>query len=72
MDRSLGQIPFGKVHKGKDIEDIPDQYLKWISGEKWFQEKFSELHKNILKELKYRDRFDLHIKEDRDGKMSSV
>ena len=60
MAKSLGQIPFGKF-KGIDIEDIPDSYLEWISGELWFRSREPNLHENIKKELKYRERFDLHI-----------
>lgn len=63
MAESLGQIPFGKF-KGSDIEDVPDSYLKWVIGEDWFKEKFKDLCGNIKKELKYRDDFDLHIKEE--------
>lgn len=62
MAESLGQISFGK-YKGKDIEDVPDNYLEWISGEGWFKEKFSKLCENIKKELDYREKFDLHIEE---------
>ena len=65
MAKSMGQIQFG-AHKGKDIEDVPDRYLKWLIGEKWFQDKFPTLWDNIKKELKYRDQFDLHIEEDKD------
>jgi len=64
MAESLGKLPFGKF-KGIDIEDVPDFYLTWISGEKWFIIREPKLCENIVKELKYRDRFDLHIKEER-------
>jgi uncharacterized protein (DUF3820 family) len=57
MAESLGQIPFGNTHKGKDIEDCPTDYLTWLKGEKWFQDKYPALRKNILAELKYRERF---------------
>ncbi len=56
MAESLGQIPFGK-HKGMDIEDIPNDYLKWISGEYSFRIKHPELYKAIQKELKFRGMF---------------
>jgi len=65
MAESLGQISFGKF-KGIDIEDVPDSYLQWISGEDWFKKKNVELCKNIKKELEYREKFDLHIKEERE------
>ena len=51
---------FGKF-KGKDIENIPDSYLEWVKGEKWFQTREPKLYENIKKELAYRDKFDLHV-----------
>lgn len=63
MAESLGQIPFGK-YKGIDIEDVPDSYLIWITGELWFKTREKELYENIKKELKYREKFDLHIGEE--------
>lgn len=62
MAESLGRIPFGKFY-GVDIEDVPDSYLVWVSGELWFRTREPRLYENIVKELKYRERFDLHIKE---------
>jgi uncharacterized protein (DUF3820 family) len=56
MAESLGKIPFG-IHKGKDMEDCPTDYLKWVKGEKWFQDRYPQLCKNVLAELKYRERF---------------
>jgi uncharacterized protein (DUF3820 family) len=64
MAESLGQIPFGKF-KGVDIEDVPDSYLIWVSGELWFRTREPKLYENIVKELKYREKFDLHVKEER-------
>ncbi len=60
MADSLGQIPFGKF-KGKDIEDVPDSYLIWVSGELWFKTREPKLYENIKKEIAYRDKFDLHV-----------
>lgn len=56
MAESLGKFTFGK-HKGEDIEGVPTHYLEWIKGEDWFKEKYQSLHANIMKELKYRERF---------------
>ncbi len=63
MAESLGQIPFGK-YKDRDIEDVPNSYLIWISGEEWFITREPKLYENIKKELKYRNQFDLHIKDE--------
>lgn len=63
MAESLGQIPFGKF-KGKDLEDVPDSYLQWFIGEKNIVSQRFVLCDNIKKELKYREKFDLHIKEE--------
>jgi hypothetical protein len=65
MAGSLGKITFGKF-KGKDIEDVPDSYLEWVGGEQWFKDGYPLLGANIKKELEYRDRFNLHIKDERD------
>jgi len=54
MADSLGQLTFGKF-KGKDIEDIPTSYLKWVVGEDFFKE--NKLYKTVMAELKYRERF---------------
>jgi len=62
MADSLGHLTFGKF-KDVDIEDIPDSYLIWVSGEGWFKTQQSKLCDNIKKELAYRDKFDLHIVE---------
>lgn len=63
MADSLGRIPFGKF-KGKDMEDVPNSYLEWIIGEDWFKEKYPVLGANIKKELEYRERFDLKIRDE--------
>ena len=56
MEENLGQSPFGEF-KGKNIEDIATSCLEWVKGEDWFKKRFADLHENILKELKYRERF---------------
>ncbi|OPZ26753.1 MAG: hypothetical protein BWZ00_01598 [Bacteroidetes bacterium ADurb.BinA174] len=55
-------FPFGKFN---DVLmcDVPNKYLKWIVGEKWFQEKFPVLFNIVKKELKYREQFNINIKE---------
>lgn len=64
MADSLGIIPFGKF-KGKDLEDVPDSYLQWFSGEGDIVARCPLLCENIRKELAYRKKFDLHVKEER-------
>lgn len=53
-------IPFG-AHNGKLIADIPSHYLSWITGEKWFKEKFPELKEQVDIELEYRKKFNIVI-----------
>uniref|UniRef100_A0A6M3JQ67 Putative quorum-sensing-regulated virulence factor n=1 Tax=viral metagenome TaxID=1070528 RepID=A0A6M3JQ67_9ZZZZ len=60
MADSLGQMPFG-AFKGVDIEDIPNKYLEFIIGEKWFITREASLAENIKKELKYRKQWDINI-----------
>lgn len=61
MADSMWTIHFGKF-KGKDIEDVPDSYLIWLKGEKWFKDDFPQKLIIVEKELKYRNQFDSHIK----------
>ncbi len=55
---------FGKF-RNKDIEDVPDSYLVWLLETDWFDKKFPALVKPIDEELKYRNKFDKHIVEER-------
>lgn len=52
---STGQIkmPFGK-YRGWEIRDIKSNYLIWLSNEDWFTVKFTDLGKELDKELIYR------------------
>jgi uncharacterized protein (DUF3820 family) len=63
MAESLGKLPFGK-YKGTDLEDVPDGYLRWFVGEDNIVSQNKILCDNIRKELKYREKFDLQIKEE--------
>jgi len=60
MAKSLGQMPFG-AFSGKDIEDIPNNYLSHIIGEKWFATREPKLAENIKKEIAYRKKWDIFI-----------
>jgi uncharacterized protein (DUF3820 family) len=53
---SLWVIPFGK-HKGEPIEDVPTDYLEWVTEQDWFLEKFPKGAVQIGKDLAFRDRF---------------
>jgi len=39
-------IPFGK-HKGKTISECPIEYLDWLIGQEWMDEKFPDLKQEI-------------------------
>jgi len=58
-------ISFGK-YRDRNIEEIPDTYLDWLLGEKWFLEKYNHLVIPIAKELALRKRSDCHIRDDFD------
>lgn len=62
MAESLWTLPFGKF-KGIDVEGVPNSYLKWLLDQEWMEEKYSEAIPKIEKELDYRERFDIVIKE---------
>jgi uncharacterized protein (DUF3820 family) len=55
-------LTFGK-YKDILICDIPNWYLEFLEGEKWFKEKYSILFELVQKEMKYRQQFDIHIKD---------
>lgn len=44
-------MPFGK-HKDKAISECPIDYLDWLIGQDWMDEKFPELKKDIEDYLK--------------------
>jgi len=46
------------------IADIPNKYLTWIVGEKWFRDKFKDLYEQCIIEIKYRKDFDIIIEEE--------
>lgn len=52
-------LPFGK-YKGVLICDIPDSYLKWVSGEAWFKQK-KDLAEQVAIELDYRRRMNIKV-----------
>lgn len=52
---------FGKFN-GVLIADVPNSYLTWIVGEKFFKDKFDNLYQQVIIENKYRKQFDIMIK----------
>jgi len=62
MADSLWTLPFGKF-KGKDIEDVPNSYLKWLLEQNWMITKYRSTLPIIEKELDYRERFDITVEE---------
>jgi hypothetical protein len=59
------KFPFGK-HKGKLLEDIPDTYLDYLLGEKWFIENTRNKFwiQDIVKELDTRRRSRCYVEDD--------
>lgn len=53
--------PVGKEHKGKDIEEVPSQFLRYLLETPWFDQKFPEVAKAMDAELAYRDKWDKHF-----------
>lgn len=55
------KIRFGK-HKGKDIEDLPSDYIRWLidnyDPNNEFEENFIDA---CYREFEFRDRFNSHI-----------
>jgi len=53
-------IPFGR-HKGKIVEELPSDYLKFLLETPWLEKKYSDFVEPIRTELAYRDRLDKHF-----------
>ena len=53
-------IPFG-IFKNKDIEEVPSEYLLWLTNQDWFNDKHVELSNEVMLELEWRDKWDRHI-----------
>jgi uncharacterized protein (DUF3820 family) len=45
-------MPFGR-HKGLEIEELPDDYLRWLAT----RDLYGELHEAVLSELAWRSSF---------------
>lgn len=45
------KMPFGK-HKGKEIEDIPKQYLYWLNSQEWVREELRNACSDYLGDWK--------------------
>jgi len=55
-------IPFG-VYKGKDIENVPSSYFRWLLKQDFFIDKFIGLSNQVVKEMEWRDKWDKHFEE---------
>jgi uncharacterized protein (DUF3820 family) len=55
-------IPFG-VYKGRDIENVPSGYFRWLLDQDWFNDKNPGLSNQIVKEMEWRDKWDKHIED---------
>ena len=53
-------LHFGKF-AGKDIEDVPSDYLKYLVGSDWFEPKYPKLMEPIEDELEFRDNWKTHF-----------
>ncbi len=53
-------IPFGKF-RNKDIEEVPSQYLLWLTDQDWFNDKHVQLSNKVVEELDWRDKMDRHV-----------
>lgn len=56
MAESLFNLPFGK-YKGQPIEDVPTSYLRWLTEQDFFCDKFPKGLDAVTIELKFRQAF---------------
>jgi len=55
---------FGK-HKGKPIEEVPNNYLAWLMKTDWFEKNYGKNMVSLIEnELRYRYNFDIVIEDD--------
>jgi len=54
------RVNFGK-YKGLNVDEIPSDYLKWLTLQDWCEEKFSHLLKEAEEELAFRATWDRHF-----------
>jgi hypothetical protein len=45
----------------REFDNIPDTYLDWLLGQKWFVTKFKDLSVDVEKELAGRKRSYYHV-----------
>lgn len=58
------KLPFGK-YKNVSIEFINSGYLKWLLGEDWFHDKYSEIADAVEEEYARRGDNSEHFYEDK-------
>jgi len=49
-------MPFG-IHQGKDVSEIPRDYLVFLSRQRWFVINCERLFNEFIKELDEREKF---------------
>jgi len=54
------KIDFGK-YRGLDVDEIPSDYLKWLTFQDWCEEKFPDLVKEAEEELTFRTTWKRHF-----------
>lgn len=60
-------IPFGK-HRGREVEEVPSDYLRWLMEQEWFEsERWEELYVEVEDELETRERSYAHFYEYEEG-----
>ncbi len=56
----MSVLSFGKF-KDQDIESVPSSYLRYLLESDWFEDKYTELVKEVENELGYRDDWRKHF-----------
>lgn len=58
-------LPIGKQYRGKEIEDVPSDFLRWLLEQDWFLDKYPELADEINEELQWRTDWSKHFYSER-------
>lgn len=61
----MSVLPFSKQYKGKNIEDVPSDFLKWLLNQNWFLDEYPELSDEIQDELEWRTNWNKHFYSER-------
>jgi len=52
--------PIGHTYDGREISDLPSDYMQWALEQPWFEDRFPDLHEEVTNVMTERTRQDTH------------